>query len=370
MSLKPTTIAAVQEIVQSQPQLLPRGQGSKPALSTPPEGVAVLDLGGLSGVLAYEPGEFTFTALAGTRVREVKRLLAEQGQYLPFDPLLVERGATLGGVVASGSAGPGRYRYGGVRDFLIGVRFVDGLGQLVRGGGQVVKNAAGFDLPKLLVGSLGRLGVLVELTFKVFPRPETYTTLQVDFSGLRPAVMALQQLTTSYLEMDALDLEPPGRLWIRLGGLAEALPDRRQRIEEFLKKGAAEDIQTIGTLSGEAEEALWQQAREFVWVPQGWGVIKVPLTPGRIFVLEERLDGREAKRRYSVGGNVGWLAWTPEDDSVSFFNTPDSILTSLDLPGQVFLGPAGSLFLGLRSGEALLRRVKQALDPQGRFLAY
>jgi glycolate oxidase FAD binding subunit len=97
--------------------------------------------------LAYEPGEFTFTALAGTPVGEVKQLLAEQGQYLPFDPLLVERGATLGGVVAAGTAGPGRYRYGGVRDLLMGVRFVDGLGRLVGGGGQVVKESAGVDVP-------------------------------------------------------------------------------------------------------------------------------------------------------------------------------------------------------------------------------
>jgi glycolate oxidase FAD binding subunit len=320
--------------------------------------------------LAYEPGEFTFTALAGTPVGEVKQLLAEQGQYLPFDPLLVERGATLGGVVAAGTAGPGRYRYGGVRDFLIGVRFVDGLGRLVRGGGKVVKNSAGFDLPKLLVGSLGRLGVLVELTFKVFPQPETYTTLRVDLSGLRAAVTAIQRLTTSHLEMDALDLEPPGRLWIRLGGLAEALPDRRQRMAEFLQKDAAEDIRDITTLNGEAEVAVWQQAREFSWVPEDWGLIKVPLTPARLLVLEERLDGWGAKRRYSVGGNVGWLAWSPEDDSTTFFNTPDSILTRLDLPGQVLFGPAGSLFVGLRSGEALLSRVKQALDPQGRFLTY
>jgi glycolate oxidase FAD binding subunit len=214
------------------------------------------------------------------------------------------------------------------------------------------------------------LGVLVELTFKVFPQPETYTTLRVDLSGLRAAVTAIQRLTTSHLEMDALDLEPPGRLWIRLGGLAEALPDRRQRMAEFLQKDAAEDIRDITTLNGEAEVAVWQQAREFSWVPEDWGLIKVPLTPARLLVLEERLDGWGAKRRYSVGGNVGWLAWSPEDDSTTFFNTPDSILTRLDLPGQVLFGPAGSLFVGLRSGEALLSRVKQALDPQGRFLTY
>ncbi|MDX1524203.1 MAG: FAD-binding protein, partial [Anaerolineae bacterium] len=139
MSLQPATIDQLQEAVRSQPRLLPRGNGSKVPLATPPGDVASLHLAELAGVLDYEPGEFTFTALAGTPVSEVNRLLAEHGQYLPFDPPLVKRGATLGGVVAAGTSGPLRYRYGGVRDFLIGVRVVDGRGQLVRAGGKVVK---------------------------------------------------------------------------------------------------------------------------------------------------------------------------------------------------------------------------------------
>ena len=114
--------------------------------------------------------EFTFTALAGTPVREIAAALAERGQYLPFDPMLREAGATLGGTVAAGLSGPGRFRYGGLRDFILGVRFVDGEGRLLRLGGKVVKNAAGFDLPKFFVGSLGRFGVLAEMTFKVFPK--------------------------------------------------------------------------------------------------------------------------------------------------------------------------------------------------------
>ena len=111
-------------------------------------------------------------------------MLAEHGQYLPFDPPLAAAGATLGGTVAAGLSGPGRYRYGGVRDFVLGVRFVDGMGNLVRGGGKVVKNAAGFDFPKLMVGSLGRLGVLAELSFKVFPQPPAFATLAVSYHGI------------------------------------------------------------------------------------------------------------------------------------------------------------------------------------------
>jgi glycolate oxidase FAD binding subunit len=371
MSLQPTTLSELQEAVKSQPHLLPRGGGSKLALSTPPTGVASLSLAEMAGVLEYEPGEFTFTALAGTPVQEIKTMLAQHGQYLPFDPPLVQKGATLGGVVAAGTSGSLRYRYGGVRDFLIGIRFVDGQGQLVRSGGKVVKNSAGFDLSKLMVGSLGRLGVLGELTFKVFPAPESYATLQVDFSGLRPALETLQQLTTSQLELDALDLEPPGRLLLRLGGLSEALPDRLARLKDFLTGNAGDQIQTIESSDGAAEQTIWTAVQEFEWVPAGWGLFKVPLTPARLYVLEERLDGRGAKRRYSAGANAGWIAWPPEAETGHYFNIPDSLLTRLDLPGLVLQGPAGgSPFLGLRSGQGLLRRVKQALDPAGRFLAY
>ena len=373
MSLQPTTLAELQEAVQSQARLLPRGNGSKLALSTPPDDVVSLNLSELAGVLEYEPGEFTFTALAGTPVREVKALLAQHGQYLPFDPPLDHQGATLGGVVAANTSGPLRYRYGGVRDFLIGVHFINGQGQLVRSGGKVVKNSAGFDLSKLMVGSLGRLGVLGELTFKVFPAPETYATLRLEFAGLGQALETMQQLMTSQLEMDALDLAPPGQLWIRLGGLAQALPNRLNRLKDFITTNAGERITAIEIIEDAAERKLWENLQAFEWVPAGWTVIKAPLTPTRIYALEEQIAGLGTKRRYSAGGNVGWMAWSPEatqTDDASFFNRPDSILKRINLPGLVIQGPAGRPLLGPQSGAALLRRVKQALDPTCRFLAY
>src|SRR5207249_11250784 len=138
---------------------------------------------GLRGISEYDPSECTFAALAGTPVREIAAALAERGQYLPFDPVLSEAGATLGGTVAAGLSGPGRFRFGGLRDFILGVRFVDGAGRLLRMGGKVVKNAAGFDLPKFFVGSLGRFGVLAEMTFKVFPRPASALTLRLAANG-------------------------------------------------------------------------------------------------------------------------------------------------------------------------------------------
>jgi glycolate oxidase FAD binding subunit len=372
MTLRAMTVEEAQALVQAQPRLLPRGGGSKPALSTPPEDVPCLELAGLSGVLEYEPEEYTFTALAGTPVATVEKLLAERGQYLPFDPPLAQQGATLGGTIAAGVNGPGRQRYGGVRDFLIGVRFVDGQGKLVRGGGKVVKNAAGFDLPKLMVGSLGRLGVLVEVTFKVFPGPAAYTTLKLAYPHLEIALTDIYRLATSSLELHALELEPAAEsgkkngwtLWVRLGGLTEALPARVERMREFLlsPRGGAIAAEVI---EAPAEATLWQQVKGLEWVPSNWALVKVPLTPKRIPVLEAQLNRIETRRRYSAGGNLAWLAWPTSDKWPAKL---DTLLTNLDLSGLVLFGPPGVTRLGVDPGAPFTRRVKQALDPGGRFL--
>jgi len=340
--------------IESGARLLPRGGGSKTALSTPADGASTLDLSDLSGVLEYLPEEYTFTALAGTRVKDVAALLAEKCQYLPFDPLLAERGATLGGSVAAGANGPGRQRYGGARDFLLAVRFVDGEGHLVSGGAKVVKNSAGFDLPKLMVGSLGRLGVLVELTFKVFPAPEAYATLAASYPSLDAALKDVVRLIQSPLELHALDLEPAEtgwRLWLRLGGLADALPARIERLRAFLSPAPAEI----------SDDHVWETVKRLDWVPEGWALIKIPLTPKRIPALETRLQEIENHRRYSAGGNVGWLACPASIDL-------DPLLADLDLSGLVLLGPPGKTRLGNESGAPFARRIKQALDPNRRFM--
>ena len=356
--MQPDTIQELQAMVRdaATTRVLPRGGGTKPALSTPPADVTPLDLAAITGVVEYEPGEFTFTARAGTRVADVKVMLKQHGQYLPFDPLLVERGATLGGTVASGTSGPGRYRYGGVRDFLLGVRYVDGEGQLIRSGGKVVKNAAGFDIPKLLVGSLGQLGVLVELTFKVFPEPEAYSTLKLECPEVDDTLQALYRLTASQLDLISLDLEPtrPGAtLWVRIGGLAKALPARMDRVRGLIGGEV---------VNGADEESLWRQARELEWVPSGWSPVKVPLTPGRIAAVEQSLSGKPSLRRYSSGGQVGWIA-LPESPQVL-----DGLLASAGLSGLVILGAPGHPHLGARAGGTLARRVKDALDPVKRFV--
>jgi len=361
----PKSIADLQAAVRDHARTLcvPRGAGTKTALSTAPDGVMPLDLTALSGMIEYAPGEFTFTALAGTRITVIAATLAEHGQYLPCDPLLADAGATLGGTVAAGANGPGRYRYGGLRDFILGVRYVDGAGDLVYAGGKVVKNAAGFDVPKLMVGSLGQFGVLVELTFKVFPKPEAYATLRLDLPSVAAGVAALMKLTSQPLDLDSLDLTPTATgatLWVRLAGLAGALPDRIARLRGILDGG--EQV-------GAAEEArCWRDARELAWVPPvlsaaegaGWSLVKVPVTPKKIAALDQRL-APQTVRRYGVAGQVAWIA-TPDRAGL------DAALTEAGLSGLALTGPTGKARLGVQPGAAFEHRIKQALDPGGRFL--
>ncbi|MGB6042615.1 MAG: FAD-binding protein, partial [Pirellulales bacterium] len=235
--IQANTIDEVRDAVTSHDRIKVCAGNSKPALT---DG-ANLSLQSLNGVLEYQPSEYTFTALAGTRISEVEDLLAQNRQYLPFDPPLAAAGATVGGTVAAGLSGSGRYRYGGVRDFLIGVTFISGDGRTVSGGGKVVKNAAGFDIPKLMVGSLGRFGVLVELTFKVFPARDASATIAIDTGDLPSAISLMNTLAVSSEDLDRLDLEPPGRLMVRISGIHDALSARIARVKRLIPPDATVD---------------------------------------------------------------------------------------------------------------------------------
>ncbi len=354
--IAPQTNADVQEAICAHSQLVVRGGGTKSALLAADDGAAVLDMRRLTGMLEYAPGEFVFTARAGTTLQEVAAALAEHGQYLPFDPPLVEQGATLGGTIAAGLSGSGRHRYGGLRDFLIGVRFVDGQGRLVRGGGRVVKNAAGFDLPKLMVGSIGRLGVIVEASFKVFPQPPAFATLRAPQPSLDAALATMARLNGSTFDIEALDLliEADGPvLYIRQGGLATTLSARQQSLRAWLGGGE--------TLPEADEAVFWANSRDFGWVPAGWALVKTPVTLAAIPVLEQVLAAAGAQRRYIGGGALAWIAWPGDLAQL------DGFLTQLQLSGLVLRGAATWPFVGARSGASLAARVKHVLDPDNRF---
>jgi glycolate oxidase FAD binding subunit len=351
--LAPETFEELADAVRSTPHLLAIGARTKPRLSA--VDTVKLSTARLRGISEYDPSEFTFTAAAGTPVREIAAALAERGQYLPFDPMLIEVGATLGGTVASGLSGPGRLRFGGLRDFILGVRFVDGTGRVLRMGGKVVKNAAGFDLPKFFVGSLGRFGVLAEMTFKVFPRPSAVRTLRLAAETLEAAAKVLVEAANSRFEFDTLDVSPntPGVL-ARLAGPVEALKDLTR---EVIARWPGE------VLSDQDAESVWADLREFRWAESDSALVKVVLSPAIVVVLGEAvrsLDG--AKLHLSAGGNGAFISIRDHSQAADL----DEHLRGLGLPGVALRGDI-PLWSGRRTQPAIAQAVKQALDPLNRF---
>ncbi|MEQ1861470.1 MAG: FAD-binding protein [Chthoniobacteraceae bacterium] len=334
MFLSPLTPAELADAVRATPRVLAIGAGTKPRLSR--TDATPISTRALSGIVEYEPSEFTFTALAGTPVREIAAALAKSGQYLPFDPLLVDAGSTLGGTVASGLSGPGRFRYGGLRDFILGVQFVDGEGRLLRMGGKVVKNAAGFDLPKFFVGSLGRYGVLAEITFKVFPRAAAFRTVRIPTDDVAATMMSM---SSTRWELDALDAAD-GVVFARVGGPAAALDALTTEMLSRFPSGAvlAEDA------------AFWTSVREFSWAHPDGVLVKIALTPKRLPALCAAIG--DARIHVSAGGNVAYVSQPAFSPCFSGF---DALTLRGDAP----------LFPGI--APVVVSGVKTALDPQNRF---
>jgi len=196
------------------------GGGTKSFYGEPPRGEPVR-LSELTGVSSYEPSELVVTARAGTPLRELESVLAEKGQCLPFEPPRFSTGGTVGGMVAAGISGPSRAALGSVRDYVLGVTLLNGRGELVTFGGQVMKNVAGYDVSRLMVGSWGVLGILCEVSLKVLAARPAAATLRFD----RDESDALAELA----RWRALPLPVhstawhEGRLYVRLAGARAAV---------------------------------------------------------------------------------------------------------------------------------------------------
>ncbi len=364
--LIPANATELCDAIRAHPRLLASGARTKPRLSAVAGDVALISTRGLAGITAYDPGEFTFTALAGTPLREIRAALAERGQYLPFDPPLTDAGATIGGTVAAGLSGSGRFRYGGVRDFILAVQFADGAGQLLRGGAKVVKNAAGFDIPKFLVGSCGRFGVLVEVTFKVFPAPQSWLTLRIPCAGAAEAAARIAQGASSRWELDALDylgmrdagcgMRNEGCLLARIGGPAAANAALAVEIEQAWP-GA--------TVLHEAEaDSAWSGLREFAWAHADGVLVKIPITLGALAPVSASLAKLPGARgHFSAGGNVAFVS-LPGAEQVGQL---DAELRAFGLTALVLRGAIAPARLGIWREPAIAENVRAVFDPSGRF---
>lgn len=362
--LRPDSWEAVTQLVRDAQRVAVRGGGSK-STGTARGGGIVLDLSQWQGVEEYEPSEFTITVRSGTRLSTVIATLAEHRQYLPFDPPLAEAGATIGGTLAANLSGPGRVRYGGARDFVLGVRFVDGRGTLLRGGGKVVKNSAGFDFPKLLVGAWEELGISLQWTLKVFPIPPERRSLVYELDSAEAWRQAVVRLTTRPLDLDAVDYRPgeSGRGWlrVRLAGEPEAIRRHVSAIDAAV--GGAAAMLPAGS------DGDWSELSDGRWC-EGKTWIKVPLTPRRLPLWQSEMSRLGCDWRSIGAGQIGWIAW-PSDRGLEELEV---VLGRLETDGAVIRGeawrggqPLQGRRLGRVPGAEMYQRVRRSIDPEGRF---
>jgi glycolate oxidase FAD binding subunit len=207
--------ATIREAASHDRWLCIRGGGTKDFYGGEPHGNKV-NTGDYRGIVSYEPTELVITARAGTPLAEIEAALRQKGQMLPFEPPHFGAGATLGGCVAAGLSGPRRPYAGAVRDFVLGVRLLDGKGDDLRFGGQVMKNVAGYDVSRLVCGSLGTLGLLLEVSLKVLPRPAVEATLHLKCGG-DEAITLMNEWAGKPLPITATAYHD-GDLGVRLSG--------------------------------------------------------------------------------------------------------------------------------------------------------
>lgn len=362
--LTPDTEAAVADIVRQAAAdgtpLRLQGGGTRTGLGRLVPGATPLSLAGLSGITLYDPGALTLIARAGTPVAEIAAALESEKQELAFEPLdhralLGTRGTpTIGGVVSANVSGPRRLRAGACRDHLLGLRFVDGQGSVIKNGGRVMKNVTGLDLSRLLCGAYGTLGVLTEVALKVLPRAERSATLVYD--GLSDAAvvqMFCAALSTPFEVSGAAHVA--GRSYLRIEGLADQVSYRIAR----LKSTFAGSDATV--LEGAEHAALWLAIRDVQHFAQTPGAIwRLSVKPTDAPVIAQRLrQTLGAETSLDWGGGLIWAclpeavspeavraALAPARGHATLVRGPDSLRQ-----GAVFHpepGPIAALSAGLR----------------------
>ena len=206
----------IREAYENKKRLFVRGSGSKAFFIKPEEGQVVLDAADYNGIISYEPSELVITVRCGTSLRAVESMLASRGQQFPFEAPGYGPVATVGGMVASGFSGPRRAFSGAVRDALLGVKMINGKGEVLEFGGQVIKNVAGYDVTRLMCGAFGSLGMLLELSLKVVPKPPVECTFRKTV-GIDQAYTEMTRLRCALTSITGLAYDD-GQLYMRVAG--------------------------------------------------------------------------------------------------------------------------------------------------------
>jgi len=320
-----------------------RGSGTKDWYGQELAG-ELLDTTAYSGIVSYDPTELVITARAGTNLREIGKALAEKKQMLAFEPPRFDGLATVGGIVASGLSGPRRQAVGSVRDFVLGTVLMDGKGEVLHFGGQVMKNVAGYDVSRLLTGSLGTLGLILEVSLKVLPRPFAQHSLQFAMSE-QDALHQLNLWGGQPLPLSAscwLD----GKLYVRLSGAQAA-------VDAAMAKMGGADLPDA--------EKFWDEVREqthsFFSTPQKglWRLSQPTAVPPLALPGEQMIEW---------GGALRWLKTTADAETIR------SVAATAGGHATLFKGGDKSVgvFQPLAPAVARIHRnLKNAFDPAGIF---
>ena len=325
----------IREAAERKAPLRLRGGGSKDFYGNEPRG-ELLDTRGYAGIVSYEPTELVVTARCGTLLAELERILGQNGQCLPFEPPHFGPEATLGGCVATGMSGPRRASAGALRDFVLGVKLVDGRGRELAFGGQVMKNVAGYDVARLVAGSLGTLGLIAEVSLKVLPSPACELSLELEMSEAaaleRMNLWAGQPLPISATAWHA------SRLCVRLSGAEPAV------------RAAAAKIGGTRVEAGQFWEGVREHRHAFFDGPQPLWRVAVPSVCPPLGASGDSLIEWGGALRWLRGAEARALA-AKADGHATLFRSQgkrESVFAALD-----------PLVMTLH------RRLKAAFDPAG-----
>jgi glycolate oxidase FAD binding subunit len=327
--LTPSTETEASELIRDhaarKAPLQIRGGGSRAGFGNPVAADAMLSSAGLTGIVEYNPAEMVITARAGTPVAEIEAALAENGQGMAFEPM-DHRGAmgtsgtpTIGGLFAVNSSGPRRFTAGAARDHLLGVRFVNGAGEVVKAGGKVMKNVTGLDLVKLLAGSHGTLGFLTEVTFKVLPVPKTAVTILISGLEDEEAMKALAAAMSLSVEVSGAAHLPEsvrGRFIggqlpegaatvMRLEGLEASVAVRAEKL-----MAAMVGFGPVSRLDAGHTRTLWREIRDVMPYADGTArpLWRVSMAPSEAWKLVAGLRLRAGiDAYYDWQGGLVWM---------------------------------------------------------------
>lgn len=309
-AFSPTTELELAETIAAGGPFAVKGLGMREGFGRAMPPLATLNLKAFAGIESYEPEELVLEAGAATPLADVQSLVASRRQMLAFEPpdlshLWGARHAgSIGGLLATGLAGPRRIKAGSVRDHVLGVRGVSGRGEIFKAGARVVKNVTGYDMPKLMAGSFGTLVALTSVTFKVLPAPEMEETLVLPGLDDATAISVMSTALQSSAEVSAAAHVPGEGTFLRLEGIAISVAARRDGLVKLLQR-------KCHVIEGEESALLWSRVRDvraMAVAPQDavWRISVAP-TEGATVAAHLRASG-EARYYHDWGGGLLWVA--------------------------------------------------------------